>query len=676
MGNRLPEYRMTLSLSVLEHLGVNLYSNVPAVISETVANAWDADATEIRIDIREKEKVIVITDNGCGMTVDDINRKFLTVGYHRREEKGGDKTPKHKRQPMGRKGIGKLSLFSIADQITVYTRKDGQENALRLDGEKIRAQMKGRGDVGAYSPQALEEFDADFPHEHGTRLVIGKLKKRINQVTDKSLCKRLARRFGVRCTNEISIFVNREKIDMSDRDYFGKLKYLFQYDDADYASFCPELRKPVFDRGACRFDDNGSPSKAGKYSIRGWIGLVGRTSDLAAGSEAKAGGQSTLNSISVFAREKLGQADILESFGFNSYFARYVIGEIHADFLEGDENDLATSSRQSYIEDAPSYQALHKFLRKELRAIQDIWDNIKRSEGEERARKLLPQPEFDEWLDGLGQDVRKKARRFFGNINRALLEKEDEKRMFVYGVQAFESLRLKDALDALDNVNVENMQEFLKITAELDDLEASYYYNITRERLEVIHKLQKYVREDLREEFLRDYIFEHLWLLDPSWDRATEPPIMEQTVGDEFKKLDTRLSESEKKGRMDIRYRKTAGAHVIVELKRASVSVTQYKLAEQVEKYRKALEKCLESVADEDRGSEPVTVVCVVGKKPSNWKNLEDERQGRNALRAQHIRVVTYQKLIHDAQLAYARYLESQKKRGKFMQLIEKGLSN
>ncbi len=40
-----PPYSMTLSLNVLNHLGLNLYSNAPAVLAEAVANGWDADAT-------------------------------------------------------------------------------------------------------------------------------------------------------------------------------------------------------------------------------------------------------------------------------------------------------------------------------------------------------------------------------------------------------------------------------------------------------------------------------------------------------------------------------------------------------------------------------------------------------------------------------------------------------
>ena len=41
------KYKMSLSLNVLNHLGINLYSNIPAVLSEIVANSWDADAQRV-----------------------------------------------------------------------------------------------------------------------------------------------------------------------------------------------------------------------------------------------------------------------------------------------------------------------------------------------------------------------------------------------------------------------------------------------------------------------------------------------------------------------------------------------------------------------------------------------------------------------------------------------------
>ena len=110
------KYRMTLSLNVLNHLGINLYSNTPAVLSEVVANAWDADAKNVSIDIDKSNDEITITDNGHGMTISDANEKLLMVGYRRREM-GNAITELFKRPVMGRKGIGKLSLFSIAKNI-------------------------------------------------------------------------------------------------------------------------------------------------------------------------------------------------------------------------------------------------------------------------------------------------------------------------------------------------------------------------------------------------------------------------------------------------------------------------------------------------------------------------------------------------------------------------------
>ena len=104
------KYEMTISLQIVEHLGLNLYSNTSAVIAEAVANAWDADAKSVEITL-EKDR-ITIKDDGCGMDADDINKKYLTVGYQKRHLV--PVTPMLKRKVMGRKGIGKLSLLSIA----------------------------------------------------------------------------------------------------------------------------------------------------------------------------------------------------------------------------------------------------------------------------------------------------------------------------------------------------------------------------------------------------------------------------------------------------------------------------------------------------------------------------------------------------------------------------------
>ncbi len=68
-------YAMTISLNVLNHLGIGLYSNVPAVLSEVVANAWDADAEKVDITISPEEDEITVEDDGIGMTKADLNEK-------------------------------------------------------------------------------------------------------------------------------------------------------------------------------------------------------------------------------------------------------------------------------------------------------------------------------------------------------------------------------------------------------------------------------------------------------------------------------------------------------------------------------------------------------------------------------------------------------------------------
>lgn len=138
-----PELRMTISLNVLEHLGINLYSNVPAVLSEIVANAWDADADKVQIEWDRNAGRITIQDDGVGMTPEEINGRFLNVGYCRRDDQPG-RTPKG-RIPMGRKGIGKLSSFSIADTVGVETAKDGWKSAFRMQVEKIREAVSQEG---------------------------------------------------------------------------------------------------------------------------------------------------------------------------------------------------------------------------------------------------------------------------------------------------------------------------------------------------------------------------------------------------------------------------------------------------------------------------------------------------------------------------------------------------
>src|SRR5262249_35178507 len=136
------KYEMSVDLAVLDSLGINLYSNAAAVLSELVANAYDADATLVEVDWKKSEGgKVVVSDDGAGMTVEELNDRFLKVGYKKRKEEGSAST-KFTRLFMGRKGIGKLSVFSIARTVTVYSTTGGESNGLEIVTADLEAAIE------------------------------------------------------------------------------------------------------------------------------------------------------------------------------------------------------------------------------------------------------------------------------------------------------------------------------------------------------------------------------------------------------------------------------------------------------------------------------------------------------------------------------------------------------
>ena len=84
-------FRLEFSNRVIEHLGIKLYQNKPTnVVAEFLSNCWDADATEVQIELtahgKDGHPTIVITDNGRGMTRDELTDEFLIIGRNRRAE--------------------------------------------------------------------------------------------------------------------------------------------------------------------------------------------------------------------------------------------------------------------------------------------------------------------------------------------------------------------------------------------------------------------------------------------------------------------------------------------------------------------------------------------------------------------------------------------------------------
>lgn len=645
------KYQMTLSLSVLRHLGFGLYSNIAAVLSEVVANAWDADAENVSISIDADDGHVIIEDDGHGMTVDDANKKYLTVGYERRNNES--RTPVLQRPVMGRKGIGKLSLFSIARTVEVHTVKDGIKHGFVMDSDQIQA-IIADGHEADYNPLAVEPDDVDV--ERGTRITLTNMKRQL-QWTGKPLRRRLARRFSIiGALHNFNIVLDGEPITVEDREYQDKVQYLWTFGDAGLRCRDTASNFEEHEEREGNIDDS-------DYAIDGWIATAFKSGQLK-DTDTK----ESLNSLVIMVRGKLAQEDILEEFGEGGLYTKYLFGEIHADFLDlDDEDDIATTSRQRLIEEDPRYKVLKSKLNTELKWIEKKWTHLRNQQGSNEA---LLFPQIKEWFGSLDADQKTAAKRLFGRINQLPIEDDDQKRqLFVSGVLAFESLKLRRMLHRLDEVSIENLEALNDVFIQLDDLEASAYYQIAKDRLQVISKLTGLVDDNAKERAIQEHLHKHLWLLDPSWEGATHTAVMEARVRTALASVDGDLTEEQLSSRLDIYYRTTGNKHVIIELKRADRTLTTTDLLEQVSKYYSATENAL---AAADRTNEPIEVVCVVGRRLRDWDDSPSgEARSRETLRVNHARVVTYDSLIDNALRAYQDYVDRGEEAGRVYRLIQ-----
>ena len=638
MTSQRAPFTMTLSLNVLNHLGINLYSNVPAVLSEVVANAWDADATQVLITFEKDAGRITIVDDGAGMTRAEINDHFLKVGYQRRMEQSGN-TLKFARAPMGRKGIGKLSLFSVADVIDVFSAKENEKSGLRMSRSKIEAAIR-ESDVGQYRPDEIAADDLEF--DHGTKIVLSDLRRRQSMSTVEFLRRRVARRFSIiGPQHNFEVLVNGDKITPEDRGYHSNIQYLWLYGDTgDHATQFSCLARPAEQRQKNTGDED--------IAITGWLGTVSEVGQL-----KDAESSDNLNRIAVFVRGKMAQEDILGDFSERGVYASYLIGEIQVDGLDTDDKeDSATSSRQNIVEDDPRYNALKNILANELKYIESKWSEWRTDDG---ARKAMEIPELNEWMEKLLPKQRNGAKGWLGRIYRLRTNTpEERKQLLKHAVFAFEFYRANDNLGALEKIDDSNLDALLGIINELDSLETNLYGQIVQQRVAVIRTLQEKVDANEKERVIQELLFDHLWLLDPHWERVEASEMMEKRIDALFEEIDGELTEEEKLGRLDIGYRKSAGIHIIVELKRPERIVSLSETVKQIQKYFIGLSKVLAMQGS----NEPVEIVLLLGKSPAGWDSPGEKERFIDVLKPYNARIVFYDELLENAYRAYDDYIQ------------------
>lgn len=113
-------------------LGRESISSSIIAILELVKNAYDADASTVRIrfiGLGTDNQAMVIDDDGKGMTVDDVRHYWMVIGT---SNKTGSRRTERNRVLTGEKGLGRLGLDRLCRTTTLQSISEGTSQGVEL----------------------------------------------------------------------------------------------------------------------------------------------------------------------------------------------------------------------------------------------------------------------------------------------------------------------------------------------------------------------------------------------------------------------------------------------------------------------------------------------------------------------------------------------------------------
>lgn len=118
---------------LLLQLGDQLIKNESIALVELVKNSYDADSNLVNIYMdnvdNEDEGVIIIEDDGYGMSPDIVENVWLEPGSDFKTQKmlKREASPKYNRLPIGEKGIGRFGVHKLGNEIEMTTKAEGEK---------------------------------------------------------------------------------------------------------------------------------------------------------------------------------------------------------------------------------------------------------------------------------------------------------------------------------------------------------------------------------------------------------------------------------------------------------------------------------------------------------------------------------------------------------------------
>ncbi len=353
------QYNFNISLSILNHLGRNLYRSFMTVLGEAISNSWDADAQNVYITIDRDARILIVRDDGEGMDESDFQNKFLKIGYSKRKD---DKTHTDSGRPyIGRKGIGKLALLSCAQSVTVFSKKK--------DSDLIGGVIDNSGlDKAIKDDVSSNEYNLGIPEEslvsiytkklkdNGTAILFEGLKDGIrNRIDYISKLVALYFRFSLK-DSSFNIYINEKLITIDELDSIKK--------KTQFVWILNSIDDPYINNGDFK---RTKILSLGNKDIKGFIASVETPSDIKiAGTDEKV-------TIDLYVNGRLREKDILRHIPTARIVQSYLYGQVHFDDLD-DKTDRFTSSREGVVPDDPKFRELLIKLDTAIKTIINDWD--------------------------------------------------------------------------------------------------------------------------------------------------------------------------------------------------------------------------------------------------------------------------------------------------------------
>lgn len=363
MGSRDNRFTFAISLSVLNHLGRNLYRSFVTVLGEAISNAWDADAKNVHIYIDKSNNNFIIKDDGEGMTAEDFQDKFLKIGYSKRGN--GDIKSRGGRPYIGRKGIGKLALLSCAEAVTIFSKKkDSDYVGGTIVNKELDEAIKDDLTPDKYPLQPPDsKLFGKLTDDHGSGTIIyfGGIYDGVKHTPD-FFKKIIALNFRFSLIDkDFNIFIDDELVTHEHlKDLSDKTQFLWKTEcfEDPYLSGLGNLKETLsIDLGD---------------KLSGFIASVEKPQNLSIlGTGEKVG-------IDLFVNGRLRERDLLDRLPTAQVVGSYLYGQIHYNDLDQDISfDPFTSSREGVVNDSKEFRVFLDTLQKILRDIYQQWDDLR-----------------------------------------------------------------------------------------------------------------------------------------------------------------------------------------------------------------------------------------------------------------------------------------------------------